>query len=193
MKNGVLTQDRKRLLLKKGSKGIRYRKNMYRDGTRIRKLVRGCIVSSDIRMLNIKVVKAGEKKIEGLNDLDPLPRRLGPKIANNILKEMGLVDIYQKMKQNPEERGTLRYMITKFVNKRDVVTKNGKKYTKAPKVQRLITPLRLRRKRLMKKAKKEAVQATEAQRKNYEETYKKVKNSKKNKSTTKKSTGKNKA
>lgn len=188
MKNGVLTQERKRLLLRKGSKGIRFRRNFHRAGTRIRKLVRGCIVSSDIRMLHIKVVKAGEKQIAGLNDVEALPRRLGPKVANNILKELGLLDVYAKMKQNPEERGTLRYMITKFVNKREVKTKNGKVYTKSPKVQRLITPLRLRRKRLLKKAKKEAVQNTENQKKNYEETYKRAKNSKKNKATTKKTT-----
>lgn len=188
MKNGVLTQERKRLLLKKGSKGIRFRRNFHRDGTRIRKLVRGCIVSSDIRMLHIKIVKAGEKQIAGLNDAEPLPRRLGPKIANNILKELGLIEVYNKMKQNPEERGTLRYMVTKYVNKREVKTKNGKVYTKSPKVQRLITPLRLRRKRLLKKAKKEAVQNTENQKKSYEETYKRNKNSKKNKTTTKKTT-----
>ena len=42
-------------------------------------------------------------------------------------------------------------MITKFAPKREVTTKNGKKYVKRAKVQRLITPDRLRRKRLLKR------------------------------------------
>ena len=42
-------------------------------------------------------------------------------------------------------------MITKFAPKRAVETKNGKKYVKRPKIQRLITPDRLRRKRLLKR------------------------------------------
>ena len=42
-------------------------------------------------------------------------------------------------------------MITNFAPKREVKTKNGKTYIKRPKVQRLITPDRLRRKRLLKK------------------------------------------
>lgn len=35
----------------------------------------------------------------------------------------------------------------KEVIRREVVTKTGKKFTKAPKIQRLITPVRLQRKR----------------------------------------------
>ena len=42
-------------------------------------------------------------------------------------------------------------MITKFAPKRSVKTKNGKEYVKRPKIQRLITPDRLRRKRILKK------------------------------------------
>jgi small subunit ribosomal protein S6e len=41
-------------------------------------------------------------------------------------------------------------MITKFAAKREVKTANGKVYTKRPKIQRLITPQRLRRKRFIK-------------------------------------------
>lgn len=181
MKNGVLTQERRKLLLSKGSTGIRFKKGFHRTGTKIRKAVRGCIISSDIGMVNIKVVKRGEKAIPGLNDTEAIPRRLGPKTANNILKELGLLDVYRKKKQNADERKTLRYMITKFVNKREVKTAKGKTYTKRPKVQRLITPLRLRRKRLIKKAKKDAVEATAQQKKSYEDTFKRLKHAKKNK------------
>ena len=46
-------------------------------------------------------------------------------------------------------------MITKFAPKRTVKTKNGKEYVKAAKIQRLITPDRLRRKRLLKAIQKQ--------------------------------------
>jgi small subunit ribosomal protein S6e len=186
MKNGVLTQERRRLLLRKGNGGFRFHRGWHRTGCRIRKLVRGCIVSSEIKILNIKISKVGEKQIPGLTD-EPLPKRKGPKTANNILKEFGLFDIYNKKKQNAEERKTLRYMITKFAHKREVTTKNGKTYTKRPKVQRLITPLRLRRKRIVKKLKEESRKYTNDQKKSYEETLKKLrKASKKSKKSTKK-------
>jgi len=182
MKNGVLTSERRRLLLKKGSKGIRFKKFFNRIGSKVRKTVRGCIVSPDIKMLHLKIIKIGKNPIKGLSDLsEALPKRLGPKIANNILKDLGLLDVYNKKKQNTEERKTLRYMITKFANKREVKTKNDKHYTKKPKIQRLITPLRLRRKRLIHKFKEESVKYTSDQKKAYDEQYKK---SKKNKKTT---------
>ena len=41
-------------------------------------------------------------------------------------------------------------MITKFAAKREVKTANGKVYVKRPKIQRLITPIRLRRKKVIK-------------------------------------------
>jgi small subunit ribosomal protein S6e len=180
MKNGVLTTDRRRLLLKKGSQGIRFRKAFNRTGSKVRKLVRGCIVSPEIKMLNLKIVKIGGKVIPGLtNPDDAIPKRLAPKVANNILKEFGLLEIYNKKKQNSEERKTLRYMITKFANKREVKTKNGKVYAKKPKIQRLITPLRLRRKRVMKKMKEDSVKYTVDQKKSYEDSYKKLRNNKK--------------
>jgi len=56
-----------------------------------------------------------------------------------------------KKKKDKEGRKNLRFMITKFAPKREVTTKNGKKYVKRAKVQRLITPDRLRRKRLLKR------------------------------------------
>jgi len=189
MKNGVLTQERRRLLLKKGSSGIRFTRVFNRFGSKVRKLVRGCIVSGEIKMLNIKITKVGETQIPGLTDPnDALPRRIGPKIANNILKEFGLLEIYNKKKQNAEEKKTLRYMITKFANKREVKTSNGKVYSKRAKIQRLITPLRLRRKRVIKKMKEESVKYTAEQKKSYEESYKKLRKGKnlKNKKVEKK-------
>lgn len=183
MKNGILTQGRKRILLHKGDTGFRFRSGYHRTGIRKRKLVRGCIVSPDIRILNLKVTKIGPNPIPGLSE-DAMPKRLGPKRANNILKEFGLLEIYNKKKQNTEERKTLRFMVTKFAPKREVTTKNGKTYMKRPKVQRIITPDRLRRKRVIKRIKAERVKFTEEQKKSYLDTLKRLRKS--SKRTTKK-------
>ena len=184
MKNGILTAGRKRILLKKGDSMFRFRSGYHRTGVRKRKLVRGCIVSPDIRILNIKVTKVGTKPIPGLTEEGPLPNRLGPKRANNILKEFGLLEVYNKKKTNTEERKTLRFMITKFAPKRQVTTKNGKVYTKRPKVQRLITPDRLRRKRVIKRIKEERRKFTEEQRKSYVDTLKRLRRTRKPATTT---------
>merc|ERR1711881_130232 len=69
MKQGILTNGRVRLLLKKGTTCYRPRK----DGERKRKSVRGCII------------KKGEAEIPGLTD-NTIPRRLGPKRASKIRK-----------------------------------------------------------------------------------------------------------
>ena len=74
---------------------------------------------------------------------------------HKILKKFGLTEIYNEKKKNTEERKNIRYMITKFAPKRSVETKNGKKYVKKAKIQRLVTPDRLRRKRIIKKIKEE--------------------------------------
>ena len=71
-------------------------------------------------------------------------------------------------------------MITKFAPKRSVTTANGKTYVKRPKIQRLITPDRIRRKKVIKKIKEERRKFTEEQRKSYQETLKRLRqNSKK--------------
>merc|ERR1711924_549934 len=81
MRQGVLTNTRVRLLCKKGHKAYRPR----RVGERKRKSVRGCIVGQDIAVLNLVVTQTGANVVEGLTS-DSIPRRLGPKRANNIRK-----------------------------------------------------------------------------------------------------------
>merc|ERR1719162_2681279 len=81
MMQGVLKSDRVRLLLKGGSKCYRQRPS----GERKKKSVRGCIVASDISILNLVVANKGEGEIEGLTD-QPIPRRLGPKRARKAAK-----------------------------------------------------------------------------------------------------------
>ena len=79
MKQGVLRNDRVRLLLSKGHSCYRPR----RTGERKRKSVRGCIVGSDLSVLSLVIVKQGEKDIPGLTD-NAVPKRLGPKRASKI-------------------------------------------------------------------------------------------------------------
>ncbi|KAJ2584340.1 40S ribosomal protein S6 [Coemansia sp. RSA 1836] len=129
MKQGVLTEGRRRLLLSEGHSCYRPR----RTGERRRKSVRGCIVNSDLSVLSLVVVKQGEGEIPGLTD-GSVPKRLGPKRANNIRKLFNL---------------TKEDDVRKFVIRREVTPKNPEKkpYTKAPKIQRLVTPRTLMHKR----------------------------------------------
>lgn len=126
MMQGVLTTQRVRLLLNKDSKCYRPR----RKGERKRKSVRGCIVSHDLSVLHLVIVQKGEQDIPGLTD-EQRPRRLGPKRASKIRALFNL----------EKEDDVRNYVI------RRTIEKNGKKSSKAPKIQRLVTPLRLQRKR----------------------------------------------
>ncbi len=85
MKQGVLLPTRVRLLLSDGHSCYRTR----RTGERKRKSVRGCIVSMDLSVLALTVVKQGEQDIAGLTDVVH-PKRLGPKRAMKIRKFFGL-------------------------------------------------------------------------------------------------------
>jgi len=128
MKQGVLTNGRVRLLLSKGHSCYRPR----RKGERQRKSVRGCIVDGNLAVLAMAIVKKGEAEIPGLTD-NTIPRRLGPKRASKIRKLFNL----------SKEDDVCQYVI-----KRPLPAKEGKKAQhKAPKVQRLITPGVLQKKR----------------------------------------------
>jgi len=136
MKQGVLSHQRVRLLLSDGHSCYRAR----RTGERRRKSVRGCIVGPDLSVLSLAIVKQGEKDILGLTDVS-VPKRLGPKRANHIRKLFNL---------------TKEDDVRKFVIRREVIPKGeGKKpYTKAPKIQRLVTPVTLQHKRHLRSLKK---------------------------------------
>lgn len=147
MKQGVLVPHRVRLLLSDGHSCYRAR----RTGERRRKSVRGCIVAADIAALHLIVVKQGEQEIPGLTDeASIVPKRLGPKRANHIRKFFNL---------------TKEDDVRQYVVRREIVPKKeGKKpYTKAPKIQRLITPVRLQHKRHLfsLKVRKQRAQATQ--------------------------------
>merc|ERR1719245_2670197 len=112
---GVLSNQRVRLLFKKGMPCYRERRN----GMRKRKSVRGCIVGHDLAIMNLVLVKKGETDIEGLTG-DQKEKRLGPKRASRIRKLFGL-DKSDDVK--------------KFVVRRTYGEDDKK--SKAPKIQRL--------------------------------------------------------
>ena len=127
MKQGIMTDFRVKLLLTKGHSCYRTR----RSGERKRKAVRGCIVQADMAVLHLVVVKKGDEDIPGLTDRE-IPRRLGPKRANKIRKLFNL--------QKEDD-------VTQYVIRREIAKEGKKAYTKAPKIQRLVTPQVLQRKR----------------------------------------------
>lgn len=143
MKQGVLTNTRVRLLLSEGLSCFRAR----RVGERKRKSVRGCIVGADLSVLNLVVIKKGESEIPELTDTIT-PRRLGPKRANKIRALFNL-----------EKSDDVR----KFVISRTYDNKKGKKVTKRPRIQRLITPVTIRRKAVRFAAKIKAIQNSKAE------------------------------
>jgi len=148
MKQGVLTHGRVRLLLKKGHSCYRPR----RTGERKRKSVRGCIVDANMSVLALVVVKKGETEITGLTD-NNIPRRLGPKRASKIRK------LYNLTKEDDVRR---------FVVRRPLPAKDNKKATsKAPKIQRLVTPVVLQRKRRRLALKKKRQVASKEDAANY--------------------------
>ncbi|KAE8716387.1 40S ribosomal protein S6 [Hibiscus syriacus] len=131
MKQGVLTPGRVRLLLHRGELAADhctpcFRGYGRRNGERRRKSARGCIVSQDLSVLNLVIVKKGENDLPGLTDTEK-PRMRGPKRASKIRKLFNL---------SKEDDVRIR-VLWDF---------KSKKVSKALKIQRLVTPLTLQRK-----------------------------------------------
>ncbi|KAL8989172.1 MAG: hypothetical protein Q9177_001888 [Variospora cf. flavescens] len=166
MKQGIMHPTRVRLLLSDDHSCYRPR----RTGERRRKSVRGCIVGMDLSVLALSIVKQGDDELPGLTDTVH-PKRLGPKRATKIRKFFGLT------KEDDVSRPSIYHLdgtwritgmlnlaviqVRKFVIRREVQPKaEGKKpYTKAPRIQRLVTPQRLQHKRhrmALKRRKSEA-------------------------------------
>jgi len=152
MKQGVLTSSRVRLLMAKGQSCYRPR----RSGERKRKSVRGCIVSSELSVLNLVVVKKGPQEIPGLTD-QVKPRRHGPKRATKIRK------LFNLTKEDDVKEHNI---------KRKIVKDGQKPYYKKPKIQRLVTPERLQHKRRQASEKKARYEKSRAEAKVYNELIK---------------------
>jgi len=132
MKQGVLVPHRVKLLLSAGHSCYRPR----RDGERKRKSVRGCIVGPDIAVLAVVIVKLGPEGIPGLTDT-VIPKKYGPKRATKIRRLFNLT----------KEDDVRKYVIRQVKPPKNPDDPNAKPRSKAPKIQRLVTPLRLQRKR----------------------------------------------
>jgi len=131
MKQGVLLNHRTRLLLDGSTTGFHPWK---RPGHRKRKSVRGCIIGPDIAVINAIIIKKGEQDLPGLTNPDSVrPSLRGPKRASNIRKLWGL---------------TKADDVRQFVSRKRIKDgKNGKPRYKSPKIQRLVTPLSIHRKK----------------------------------------------
>jgi len=141
MKQGVLTADRVKLMMAKGDQGCRG--YGMRKGERYRKSVRGCIVSRHISVLHLVMVKKGDDEVPGLTD-NQIPRRLGPKRASKIRKLFAL----------GKDDDVRKYVIRREMDP-SKKKEGGKSIpSKAPKIQRLVTPAMLQRKRHLLSIKK---------------------------------------
>lgn len=150
MAQGILVNQRVRLLMTEGSTYYRPR----RVGERRRKSVRGCIVGPDLAILNLVIVKEGPTEVAGLTSSDASkPLRLGPKRANKLRKLFNL-----------GKDGDVR----KVAIGRTVTDKKGRTSVKKAKIQRLVTPLTLQRKRALLRVKREAREKSQKDRAEYE-------------------------
>jgi len=151
MKQGVLVPHRVRLLLSDGHSCYRIR----RTGERRRKSIRGCIVGPDIAVLSLVIVKQGEQDIPGLTDV-VLPKRLGPKRATKIRKFFNL----------SKEDDVRKYVVRREVKSQKKA--EAKPYFKAPKIQRLVTPIRLQRRRHLRSLKRRKLESQKEQKAEYD-------------------------
>lgn len=156
MRQGVLVNSRVSLLLNRGEIGFQQWRG--RAGERRRKSVRGCIIGPDLSVLQVIIVKKGETELPGLTT-ETKPRSLGPKRASKIRK------LFNLTKQDDVRKYVVKHK--KKIGKKEVL--------KGPKIQRLITPERLRRKVLLRKRMDARREKTQTERKQYEELLKKRK------------------
>jgi len=151
MKQGVLTASRVFLLMRQNTSG--FQGHGRRKGERRRKACRGCIVSPEIAVLNLMIVKQGDGPLPGLTD-EEKPRMRGPKRASKVRKLFNL---------------TKDDDVRKYVNtyRREFESATGKKKSKAPKIQRLVTANTLQRKRTERSIKKARIASKQAEETEY--------------------------
>jgi len=147
MKQGILVNGRSRILFKRRGSTFKPR----RSGERKRKSVRGCITGPDLSVIALRIISKGEKEIAGLTDIEHA-NRLGKKRQNRIIKDFNL----------DKKDDVKRYVVHRKIEKGD------KTFYKAPKIQRMVTEKRLRRKASAKKNKIEAVKHSQKQHSDYE-------------------------
>ncbi|KAJ3544669.1 hypothetical protein NMY22_g2703 [Coprinellus aureogranulatus] len=105
--------------------------------------------------LSLVIVKQGEQDIPGLTDV-VLPKRLGPKRATKIRRFFNL----------SKEDDVRKYVVRREVKSQK--NPEAKPYTKAPKIQRLVTPLRLQRRRHLNSIKRRRIERQKEQKAEYD-------------------------
>jgi len=148
MKQGILVNGRSRILFRKRGQSYRPR----RTGERKRKSVRGCITGPDLCVIALRVVAKGEKEIAGCTDIEK-PNRLGRKRKNRIIKDFNLDKKLDDVR---------KYVVQRKIEKKD------KTYYKSPRIQRMVTEKRLRRKSVMKRDKLNGVKNSQKAKAEYE-------------------------
>jgi len=175
MKQGIMKAGRVGVLLD-GTTGFFHHPK--RHGSRRRKNVRGCIVGSDISCINVVITQKGPQPIEGLTDPKSYrPRRLGPKRANNIRKTFRLTEYDD---------------VRKFVVRRQIKKEGKKSVYKAPKIQRLITPDSLHRKRRLQLLKQKRLEKSKTEAAEYAKLLASIRHQKRLSSHSKKRSSKKK-
>jgi len=139
MMQGVLSADRVKLLLTKNHKCY----NPKRKGERKRKSVRGCIVSNELSVLALVIIVKGPGEINGLTDVIK-PKLRGPKRASKIRRLFNL----DKKKDN-----VVNYVMRPTKMKK--YKGEMKKVMVKVKIQRLVTPAKVRQKRRRKQKKQD--------------------------------------
>lgn len=147
MKQGILVNGRSRILFRK--RGTTYKPR--RSGERKRKSVRGCITGPDLAVIALRIISKGENEIGGLTDVEHA-NRLGKKRKNRIIKDFNL----------DKKDDVRRYVVHRKIEKGD------KTFYKAPKIQRMITEKKLRRKAVTKRNKINAVKNSQKAHADYE-------------------------
>jgi len=158
MKQGVMVNGRVRILFK-GPRVTLYRPR--RVGMRRRRSVRGCICGPDLSVIMLRVVKKGDKDIDKVTNADR-PNRLGRKRASRIRSAFNL----DKKLDDVREYVVHRKIEKKVTNKDDEEVERT--YYKAPKIQRLITEKRVRRKKTIKNDRVNRWKTSKEQKQKYE-------------------------
>ena len=147
MKQGVQVPGRVKLLMTPGEKC--FLGHGRKKGERRRKAVRGCIISTDLSVLNLVIVKRGEADIPGLTDTQ-VPKLRGPKRASNIRKLFLL-------NKGDDVRAAVKIY-------RHTWEKDGKQMsTGLRRIQRLVTPQTVQRKRHIRAVKKNKLAKAKAE------------------------------
>jgi len=122
MMQGVAANRRVKILLKPGTIGWRFYRG--RNGERHKRSVRGSIMGPDIQQLNLVLVKKGESELTNLTDKTN-DLRIAPKRVDRIRSLF-------ELDKNDD--------VSQYVVSREFVKKDRKKFKKAKKIQRKVTP-----------------------------------------------------